>query len=95
MFSTSHLDLHNRNGSVLCHYFGCRKHKRLKNVHGGLFCHKHAENIAKLNNMKHSLDTKSEFEARLEEIRERKILCDGHVYFALMIEKKIEMLGSR
>ena len=47
IWSTSKIEERNKNGDLLCHAFGCRKHVKLIICFGGVFCKKTQRRIRK------------------------------------------------
>ncbi len=76
-------DLYNKNGDRICDAVGCRKHVRLVRVHRGVFCARHAQEIAHIRSdiAPHRGDA-TEAAARLREIRLRKRADEAHVRYA-------------
>src|SRR6266496_1184869 len=76
------LDLNNRNGSPLCHAFGCRKHTKLQQVFGGMFCYKHKHAIEEIRKSRNCAKTTVDIIYwRLMEQTIRKRADYKHVYF--------------
>lgn len=104
----SEADLVNQNGHRLCERYGCRKHTKLKSIFGGVFCKKHAEELAKIRtrigrlSMARALVTKDrpitdgslleEIRARLIEFRLRKTDSPGHLKFVWNV---LDVLAGR
>lgn len=86
----SKYDKYNRNGSELCHAYGCRKHIKLINAFRGMFCNGHYEELLiirnELNNAKISNNKKKEVEFRQKEFLMRKFLDNGHMKFMYKLE---------
>ena len=89
-WSTSHYDLQNINGSLLCHAIKCRKHTKLQFVHGGLFCLKHRKSLDHIREqlqIAKQLDNLSdECVWRQNEIEFRKISDAGHMHWQYKLE---------
>lgn len=85
MWSTSKLDRVNQHGAPLCHAFGCRKHKRLRQAFRGWFCYQHFKELeairAKILQCKANRPDPQEVAWREEEVRLRKWLDGGHMEF--------------
>jgi hypothetical protein len=81
----------NRNGDEMCHAFGCRKHKNLKNVFNGLFCSSHYRELSyirtQLTFAKKLNFVEIENFWRQTEIEFRKFHDTGHMMYKLKIEK--------
>lgn len=75
-------NLRNRNGHIMCHAVGCRKHVRLVYAHNGWFCSLHLEQLneirAHIDQAKLVNDTQLEFEYRQRELVFRKKFDAGH-----------------
>jgi hypothetical protein len=81
-------DVYNKNGARLCNAYGCRKHARLTQFGGAMWCRKHLPQIQQLRQVIQPHDgTKEEFDARLEELRLRKTMDYGHWHYASKLEK--------
>jgi len=80
----------NKNGDEMCHTFGCRKHKKLKYVFKGMFCHEHSKKLETIRNniilAKKEYDIVSEDEWRQEELLFRKFQDKGHMIFKNRVE---------
>lgn len=88
--SYSKLDLHNKNGSELCHWIGCRKHKRLYQGFRGKFCKRHLDELTKLRQELKESDVviRDEIDLRYKEALWRKRMDKGHMYYILALEKR-------
>jgi hypothetical protein len=79
-------ELFNRNGALMCHAVGCRRHKKLRAVHGGLFCKKHAAKLAEIRSrIKHDI-SQAEVDARTEEALFRKLMEPRHMRYLFLLE---------
>jgi hypothetical protein len=82
-------DLLNQHGAMLCHAYGCRKHKKLYPCFRGFFCQKHKDELMKIRQAKgNEEDTRKEIEWRLEELRFRKILDEKHIFYLNTLQTK-------
>lgn len=78
------LDIVNRKGDKLCDAFGCRRHRHLIPAFGGIFCDRHLQELSVIRSrITHNGD---DLDARLEEIRFRKVLCYSHATYAAALE---------
>ncbi len=81
---------YNKNGDEMCHVFGCRKHKYIKNIFNGKFCKKHKQELSLIRNnillAKKSKNIEIENFWRQEEIIFRKFHDPGHMYYKLKVE---------
>jgi chaperonin cofactor prefoldin len=93
----SHYDLRNQNGDLLCHGVKCRRHTKLNEQFGGLFCNKCLEKIKAIREkILHDTTSfeklKNEIEARREEVLFRKVMEPGHMHYLLTLEKRLSDL---
>jgi hypothetical protein len=76
-------ELYNKNGDVMCHIVGCRKHKELYTAHNGLFCREHVPIVQELRlRIKPHGGGRDEAIARLTEIAVRKDVDERHIFYA-------------
>ena len=97
---TSHYDLINRNGDLLCHGVKCRRHKMLREGFGGLFCDKCLRKINAISEkILHDVSTveklRAEIEARREYALFRKIMDPFYMNYLLELEKRLSKLTSQ
>ena len=85
-------DLMNRNGSLLCHWVGCRKHKKIIYKFHGLFCHKHINslNLIRNNIKKPNIKPNEEIYWRYQEMINRKIFDKNHIMYIRRLEDKFK-----
>lgn len=89
-YSTNKLDLFNKNGVPLCHAFGCRRHVRLVQCFGEIFCKKHARELEEIRQFKtKEVGISDEIAARTKEMLFRKTFDANHVYYLIKLEKHI------
>lgn len=88
----SQLELYNRNGAEMCHAIGCRKHKRLVEVHRGKFCAFHADKLTKIReqmkNFAKNGNIEDEMIKRREEQQMRKVPDYNHEYYIKVLERR-------
>lgn len=90
-----HYKIINKKGILLCHATGCNKMKNLYYCYNGLFCEKHIIILSGIRNRlilaKYSNNIANELYERESEIRFRKIIDPGHIYYYqnINIYKKI------
>lgn len=65
--ATSIYDLKNKNGALLCHAVGCRKHTKLVNSHGGVFCKRHLLELESIRGRLHFAKSLGRRDLELEE----------------------------
>jgi hypothetical protein len=82
-WTTNKLDRYNINGARLCDAYGCRRHKCLCAVRGGLFCEKHVKELEAIRAHidPHTGDRKEAL-SRWEELCFRKVWHQGHAQYA-------------
>lgn len=85
LWSTNKLDRYNQHGAPLCHAFGCRKHKRLREAYRGLWCYKHLNELKQireaLDDCKQRRPCPEEVAVREQELEFRKWLDANHMKF--------------
>lgn len=85
-----HYDLVNIKGEQLCHATACHNKYHLNSAYNGLFCDKHLVILSgirkRLNQAKYFNNKSMEIRERENEIRFRKIMDDGHVYYFYKIQ---------
>jgi hypothetical protein len=91
MWSTTKLDIFNRNGARLCEAFGCRKHTRLRNICGGIFCLNHCLQLTAIRQrIKTGVNKIEVVQVRVEEQIFRKIQCARHMHCILSMNEDLE-----
>ena len=82
----------NKNGDPVCYAYGCRKHTKLREHRGGLFCPQHVQQLdfirAHLNHAKEVGDIEAEIYWRQQEIEFRKDHEAGHMHWQYLLEKE-------
>ena len=88
VYSTPCLQLFDVQGRRLCDAYGCKEHHDLISAYNGVFCLKHTLELGRLRKIiePHS-GTFEEYQARLEELRLRKVLEPGHAHYLSQLEK--------
>lgn len=86
-------DKTNKNGALLCHAVGCRKHTKLISRYKGQFCKIHIVEMDKIRNnlavAKKYKKTSLEITMRKQEIEIRKFADNGHIDYLNYLEMNI------
>lgn len=88
------IDRVNKHGAPLCHAYRCRRHKRLFEGFNGLFCERHYDELLAIRmnliKAKQDKDLVAENEWRQREIEFRKFAHEGHMFYKLHVERRLE-----
>ena len=90
-YSTNNIDLYTPFGAKLCDAYGCRMMDKLQNIYGGVFCPRHVKEYAKIRSrINPHTGSFDEYQARIEELRFRKLWDYAHPQYAAELGKRYQ-----